>query len=151
MGFEYICMCALYNKTNKAKVTNDEGNKYGKNFIKEFRTPAGTGITINDEKDKEYFWIDVKDGLIQVQLDIGEKSIIVDGDAKTETIDIKASKAEVSVEVKDATVKATDAVVEFKSSKIDVKCAEITIKSDGAVTVEGSGKVVIKGSAVEIC
>ena len=104
-----------------------------------------------DEKDKEYFWIDVKDGLIQLKLDIGEKSIIVDGDAKTETIDIKASKAEVSVEVKDATVKATDAVVEFKSSKIDVKCAEITIKSDGAVTVEGGGKVVIKGSAVEIC
>ena len=144
-------MGSVYFDGNKAKVSNDEGDKYGKNFIKEFRTKGGTAVIINDEKDKEYLWIDVKDGGITVQLDVGGKSITVDGDAKVETIDIKASKAVVSIEVKDATVKATAAKVEFKSSKINVDCAEITIKSKGNVTVEGS-KIVINGkSGVEIC
>jgi len=151
VGREYFCLGVVYTKSLKAKVSNDEGNKYGKNFIKEFRTPAGTGVTINDEKDKEYMFIDVKSGGISVRLDVGEKSIIVDGDAKAETINVKATKAVVMVEVKDATVKASDAVVEFKSSKTSLKSAEITVKSDGKITIEAGGKIVIKGSAVEIC
>lgn len=150
VGREYFCLGVVYTKSLKAKVSNDEGNKYGKNFIKEFRTPAGTGVTINDEKDKEYMFIDVKSGGISVRLDVGEKSIIVDGDAKAETINVKATKAVVKIDVKDATVTASKAVVEFKESKTSLKTAEITVKSDGNITIEG-GKIVIKGSAVEIC
>ncbi len=148
---EYLCLGCLYHKTNKAKISNDDGKKYGKNYIKELRTIAGTAITINDEKDKEYVFVDVKEGVISLKLDVGGKSIVVDGSTKTETITVSSKNAVVDVVIKDATVKATDAVIEIKGSAIDMKCAKLDIKVDGAVNLKAGGKIVIKGSAVDIC
>ncbi len=148
---EFICLGSLYTKKTPAKIKNDEGDKYGKNFIKEIRTKAGNAITINDEEGKEFVQIDVKEGAISLKMDIGGKMISLDGGADTKDVKVKSSDALLTVEVKDAIVKATGAVVEFKSDKISVKGAQITVKSDGKINIEGGGKIVIKGSAVDIC
>lgn len=147
---EWLCLGSLYTGTNLAKVKNDEGKKYGKNLVKEFRTKMGNAITIGDEDGKEYVTVDVKEGKMSFKMDLGAKAItVVGGDA--ETVDVTADKAVLTVTCKDATLKAGDAVVEIKSNKIDVKGAKLTVKSDAEITIEGGGKVVIKGSAVEIC
>jgi len=148
---EYLCLGSLYTAKNVAKISNDKGNEYGDNFLKEIRTKQGTAITINDEPDKEYMQVDVKEGKITVKLDVGGKAVTVKADTQNKNIDIISTEADVKVEVKNALVKASDAVIEIKSSKIDVKGAKITVKSDSTINVEAGGKIVIKGSAVEIC
>lgn len=148
---EYLCLGSLYTGKNVAKITNDEGNKYGKNFIKEIRTKAGTAITINDEDGKEYFQIDVKEGAVSVKLDVGGKAITVNGGSDTKNFDVKSENAVLKVTVKDAHVKAGDATIDIKSGKIDVKGGKMTVISNADITVKASGKIVIKGSTVDIC
>lgn len=150
-GGEYMCLGSVYHAKNEAKVSNDEGNDYGKNFIKEFRTRAGNAIVIGDEDDKEFIHIDVKEGKMSMKMDIGGKSITVDGGTDTKNFDVIAKDAVLKVLCKDLHVKAGDATIDLKSGKIDVKGAKITVVSDGEVSVKAGGKVVIKGSAVEIC
>lgn len=150
-GGEFLCLGSLYTKKTPAKITPDEGKKYGKNFIKEIRTKRGNAITINDEDDKEYVHVQVKEGKMSLKMDVGGKAITIDGTTATKNFDIKAKDALLSVEVKDATVKASGAVIDIKSDKITVKAAEVTVKSSGNVTVQGTGKVVIKGATVDIC
>lgn len=148
---EYLCLGSLYHSKNTAKIANVKGDEYGDNFIKEIRTKAGNAITINDEPDKEFVQIDVKEGKITVKLDMGGKAVTVKACSDVKTFDVIATEADMKVEVKNATIKASDAVIDIKGSKIDVKGAKITVKSDAEITVEAGGKVVIKGSAVEIC
>ncbi len=148
---EYLCLGALYTGKNVAKVSNDKGGEYGDNFIKEIRTKQGNAIIINDEPDKEYVQVDVKEGKITVKLDVGGKAVTVKCDSNTKNFDVLATEADLKVEVKNATVKVSDALIEIKSSKLNAKAAEITIKSDAAITVQAGAKIVIKGSAVEIC
>lgn len=148
---EYLCLGSLYQGKNVAKIANDKGNEYGDNFIKEIRTKQGNAITINDEPDKEFVQIDVKEGKITVKLDYGGSNVLVKCDAKIKTFTVEAKEADLIVSVKNAQVKATDAVIDIKSSKIDVKGAEITVKSDAKITVQAGGDIVIKGSSVSIC
>jgi uncharacterized protein involved in type VI secretion and phage assembly len=148
---EYMCLGSVYTGKNVAKVSNDEGNKYGDNFIKEFRTRRGNAIIINDEDDKEFVQIDVIDGAMTVKMDIGGKDITIDGTDKTKTFNVIAADADMTVEVKNSLLKAGGAKVEIKSDKMTVQCAEVTVKSDGKITVNGGGKIVIDGPAVEIC
>ncbi len=148
---EYVCLGSLYTGKNVAKITNDEGNEYGKNFIKEIRTRAGNAITINDEDDKQFVQIDVVEGKMSLKMDVGGKAITVFGDSDTSTFDVTAEEAVLNVTVKDAHVKAGDATIDIESGKIDVKGGATTVTSDADITVKASGKVVIKGSAVEIC
>ena len=148
---QYLCLGSIYNNKNKPKIANDKGNEYGDNFIKEIRTKQGNAITINDEPDKEFFQIDVKEGKITVKLDYGGESVLVKCDAKIKTFTVDAKEADLIVTVKNAQVKASDAVIDIKDSKIDVKGAEITVKSDAKITVEAGGDIVIKGTSVSIC
>lgn len=148
---EYLCLGSLYTAKNVAKVPNDKGNEYGDNFIKEIRTKQGNAIIINDEPDKEYVQVDVKEGKITVKLDMGGKAVTINACTDVKNFDVIAEEADLSVKVKNANIKATDCVIDIKDSKLDVKTAKLTIKSDAEVTVEAGAKVVIKGSAVEIC
>jgi uncharacterized protein involved in type VI secretion and phage assembly len=148
---EYLCLGSVYTGKLVAKVSNDKKGEYSDNFIKEIRTKRGNAITINDEPDKEYVQIDVKEGKITVKLDMGGKNVLVKCCSDVKNFDVLATEADLKIQVKNATVKASDAVIDIKSSKINIKAAAVTVKSDGAVTVEAGGKVVIKGSAVEIC
>lgn len=147
---EWLCLGALYTGTNKAKIFNDEGKKYGKNKVKEIRTATGNAITIGDEKGKEYVTVDVKEGKMRFKMDLGGKSVLIDGGPATK-VDVTAKDAVLTVTCKDAIVKASAALVELKGDKINVKAAKITVNSDGDVTVKAGGKVKIDASAVEIC
>jgi uncharacterized protein involved in type VI secretion and phage assembly len=147
---EWLCLGSLYTGTNKAKVFNDEGKKYGKNKVKEIRTATGNAITIGDEKGKEYVTVDVKEGKMRFKMDLGGKSVLIDGGPATK-VDVTAKDSVLTVTCKDAIVKAGDALVELKGGKINVKGAKITVTSDGDITVKAGGKVKIDASAVEIC
>jgi uncharacterized protein involved in type VI secretion and phage assembly len=148
---EYLCLGSLYTSKNTAKITNDKGNEYSDNFIKEIRTKQGNAITINDEPDKEYVQIDVKEGKITVKLDYGGKNVLVKCVSDIKNFDVLATEADLKVEVKNATVKVGSAVIEIKSDKIDVKGASLTIKTDGEIAVEAGAGITIKGTSVEIC
>lgn len=148
---QFLCLGSIYTKENKAKVTPEVKDKYGKNFIKEIRTAAGNAIIINDEKDKEYIYIEVKEGAMSLKMDMGGKSISIDGGDKCETFDVTAEKADLTVKTKNASFLIGKAKIVIKDDKLDVKAAKVTILSDGDITVKATGKVVIKGSQVAIC
>jgi len=148
---EWVCLGSIYTLDTKAKVTNDEGSKYGKNFTKELiRTKMGTAITIHDEEGKESITVDVKEGKIQLKMDMDSKSISLTSE-DVETVDVIVPNAVTNLECKDLHAKIGDAKIDVASGKIDVDSKDITINVTGKVTLEASAKVVIKGASVEIC
>jgi len=76
--------------------------------------------------------------------DGGEKIEIIDKDEKHKIIiDTSGDKLEIVCESGNISISAA-------SGKLDVEASEITVKSSGAMTLEASGDMTIKGSTVNI-
>jgi len=144
-----IVLGGVYNSETKPKQSNDDG----KNALKQVLTKGGHRITLDDTKGEELIEViaakekislkmQVKEGILSIEAD---KEIKVVSAAKItveaeDTVTVKAAK-KLIIEAKEVMVKAT--------GKCEVTGGDVTVSGDN-VTVDGSSKVDIKGSAINL-
>ena len=126
-SFPYV-LGALWNGQDAPPVTNDDGE----NNVRMIKSRSGHVVKLNDEDGKETIEI----------IDKSQKnSIVIDTSKNTITVTTD----------KDITLSATKGTIKLDAQSVEISSSGPTkLKAGGAMNVEASGTMTIKGTTVNI-
>lgn len=157
-----IVMGAVWSKTNKPPVQNEEG----KNYTKMIKTKAGHQISFVDESDKETLtiesakgqkiFIDDKNKLIEIKGEDGKNKVKID--SKEGNVELEAG-TKISIKVGQSAIEISADKIALKATSIELKSSAglkaeagttLDLKGSAAATLEGGGSLTLKGAMTKI-
>jgi uncharacterized protein involved in type VI secretion and phage assembly len=125
--FPYV-LGALWNGQDTPPITNDDG----KNNVRMIKSRSGHVVKLNDEDGKETIEIIDKNG---------KNSILID--TAKDTITVTAGK--------DITLSASNGTIKLEAQKVEINSSDAAkLKAGGAMNVESSATMTVKGATVNI-
>lgn len=125
--FPYV-LGALWNGLDAPPITNDDG----KNNVRMIQSRSGHVVKLNDEDGKETIEIIDKSQKNKIVIDTSKNSITLTTD-------------------KDITLSASKGTIKLDAQKVEINSSDSTkLKAGGAMNVEASDTMTIKGSTVNI-